>query len=200
MEPCAFGSFASRQAFPERGIKRVRDFFGHPTDQRPFAPGSEQVVARHAKRIALAGAPQRLLDLANAVDGIGCNPGASLTIARAIIARARRGLVAKLAPEGTWAAAIRAESSVQVLGRYSARSMKAWPLVRHIGGEHADLAIRDLASRSCVLAPNNAAPRSPSRNNPAEAAPRSWVNKGRIRPFTSRSDDAQSSRVAIGHE
>ena len=38
-------------------------------------------------------------------------------------------------------------------------------------------------------------PRSPSRNNPAETATRSWLNKGRSRAFTSRSDDAHSSSV-----
>src|SRR6476659_2535928 len=38
-------------------------------------------------------------------------------------------------------------------------------------------------------------PRSPSRNFPADSATRSWLNKGRIRAFTSRNDDAQSSSV-----
>jgi len=38
-------------------------------------------------------------------------------------------------------------------------------------------------------------PKSPSRNRPAEAATRSWPNNGRIRAFTSRSEDAQSSSV-----
>jgi hypothetical protein len=39
-------------------------------------------------------------------------------------------------------------------------------------------------------------PSRPSRNKPAEAATRSCVNKDRIRAFTSRSEDAQSSSVA----
>src|SRR6476646_8279265 len=38
-------------------------------------------------------------------------------------------------------------------------------------------------------------PRSPSRNFSADAATRSWLNNGRIRAFTSRNDDAQSSSV-----
>src|SRR3712207_4062425 len=42
---------------------------------------------------------------------------ASAAIARSIIARARPGLVAKTIPGGTWAAAIRAGSSVQALGK-----------------------------------------------------------------------------------
>ena len=39
------------------------------------------------------------------------------------------------------------------------------------------------------------APSSPSKNAPVEAATRSCVDSGRIRPFTSRSDAAQSSNV-----
>jgi hypothetical protein len=39
------------------------------------------------------------------------------------------------------------------------------------------------------------APSRPSRNNPADAATRCWVNSGWIQAFTSRSDDAQSSSV-----
>ena len=38
-------------------------------------------------------------------------------------------------------------------------------------------------------------PSKPSRNREAEAATRSWVNNGRIRVFTPRSDDAHSSSV-----
>src|ERR1700741_1129807 len=38
-------------------------------------------------------------------------------------------------------------------------------------------------------------PNTPSRNNPGDAAPRSCLNSGLIRAFTSRSDDAQSSSV-----
>src|SRR4051795_7867710 len=40
------------------------------------------------------------------------------------------------------------------------------------------------------------APSSPSRNRPADAATRSCVNNGRMRAFTSRSDDAHSSNVS----
>ncbi len=51
--------------------------------------------------------------------------GTLAAIARPIIASARRGLVAKPISGGTCADAKRAGSSVQALGRYSARSMKA---------------------------------------------------------------------------
>src|SRR6516165_763978 len=38
-------------------------------------------------------------------------------------------------------------------------------------------------------------PKSPSRNCPADPATRFWLNSGRIRTFTSRSDDAHNSKV-----
>ena len=53
--------------------------------------------------------------------------GMAAAIARSIIATASFGLVANLTVSGTYAAARRAGSSVQALGRYSARSTKAWP-------------------------------------------------------------------------
>ena len=53
--------------------------------------------------------------------------GMAAAIARSIIATASFGLVANLTVSGTYAAARRAGSSVQALGRYRARSTKAWP-------------------------------------------------------------------------
>src|SRR5215831_8646257 len=38
-------------------------------------------------------------------------------------------------------------------------------------------------------------PKSPSTNCPADSATRCWLNSGPIRAFTSRSDDAHSSKV-----
>ncbi len=48
------------------------------------------------------------------------------------------------------------------------------------------LRLRLASSRSCAV--QHRAVRS--RNAPAEAATRSWLNRGRMRPFTSRSDEA----------
>jgi len=61
VEPCAFGSFASRQGrFHNEGRARAR--FPTPSRQSAVvcARIGNRVVARHAKHIALAGAPQRL--------------------------------------------------------------------------------------------------------------------------------------------
>jgi hypothetical protein len=73
-----------------------------------------------------------------------------------IIARAGRGLVAKPVRASTWAAAIRAGSSVQALGQIYPPVDEGMAMARHIGAEHADLAVRDLARRACVLAPHAA--------------------------------------------
>ena len=60
-----------------------------------------------AEHVALACAPQRHLDIAGAVDGVGRNPaeGHGAAIARSIIANASFGLVANLTVSGTCAAA-----------------------------------------------------------------------------------------------
>ena len=87
-------------------------------------------LAWHAKHIALAGAPQRRLDIADPVDVSAATQanGTSAAIARSIICDGKRRLGRESqCRAGTCAAAIRAGSSVQALGRYSARSMKAWP-------------------------------------------------------------------------
>ena len=81
------------------------------------------------EHIALAGAPQHHLDMADPIDAVGGNQanGTPAAIARSIIPTASAGLVAKVVSSGTCAPAMRTGSSVQAFGRYSARSMKAWP-------------------------------------------------------------------------
>ena len=49
-------------------------------------------------------------------------------IARSIISTASAGFVANAVPSGTCVTASRKGSAVQLFGRYSARSTKAWPL------------------------------------------------------------------------
>ncbi len=77
------------------------------------------MVGVGAEHVALAGSPQRHLDVAGAVDGVGRDPGERhpAAIARSIIATASFGLVANLTSSGTCAAAMRAGSSVQAFGR-----------------------------------------------------------------------------------
>jgi hypothetical protein len=63
------------------------------------------------------------LDLSPATQANGTRAAS----ARSIIPTASWGLVAKPMSVETWAAFMRVESLVQLFGRYSARSMKAWP-------------------------------------------------------------------------
>ena len=155
------------------------------------------------------------------VSAVTQEKGASAAMARPIICTAKRSLVAKATPGGTWAAANRPGASVQALGRYKARSVNAWPsrsdppegqaAKRHQGSRKAS-ASRWLRPRtaywrqgpgspaaSARIQPvlHRSVPSRPSRNSPADCATRSWVNKGRIRPLTSRNDDAHSSSVAF---
>src|SRR3954468_24385091 len=81
-------------------------------------------------------------------------------MARSIIARASRGLVANVISCGTWAAARRAGSSVQAfgpgLGKIKGTVDEGMPVPGDIGREHADLTVGDLAGRARVLAPHPA--------------------------------------------
>ena len=51
------------------------DLFGTSADCRFISPGVEQMVAGDAEHITLAGAPQRRLDLARAIDAVCRHPG-----------------------------------------------------------------------------------------------------------------------------
>ena len=53
---------------------------------------------------------------------------------------------------------------------------------------------RDFGSRPASLAPFGT--KQSVRERSAEAATRSWLNRGRMRPFTSRRDEAHNSSVA----
>jgi hypothetical protein len=84
-----------------------------------------RIVGFHAEHIAFASAPHRHFDVADAVDRVGGDEG-EWDICRnslSIIVSASAGLVAKppdalsISSRGTCALAIRALSSVQLLGR-----------------------------------------------------------------------------------
>ena len=76
--------------------------------------------------------------------------GTFAAIARAITRRAILGFVAKPTSLGTCAAFRRAGSSVHSFGRRVPGQGMAMP--RHVGGEHPDLAIGDLARLASILA------------------------------------------------
>jgi len=77
-------------------------------------------------------------------------------IARTIIARARRGLAAKAGARRHMGRRHPRRIVRPGLGQIQRPVDKRMAMARHIGGEHADLAIRDLAGRSCVLASHTA--------------------------------------------
>ena len=105
MQPLALGSRACGKTPPCGGGQSVGDVLRWPGDGLRLAPGMERLVA--------------------------FDTGTFAAMARSIMPCANAGLVAK-PPEalsmiscGTCALAMRAGSSVQLLGRYNSRSMKA---------------------------------------------------------------------------
>ena len=130
VQPRAFGAVARRQALPSRRIDaRPRSLPPMPAIGGLRLPRSGTDGWMHAKHIAFAGAPQRHLDIADPIDAVGRNPGERHACRNRALDHldSEAGLVEKGVPSGTCAAAIRAGSSVQAFGKYSARSMKAWP-------------------------------------------------------------------------
>ena len=119
MQARPLGSGARRQALPIRrpqGFGDCRGRAGHSTRLVPRAKDMGGVDAEH---VALAGAAQVALDIADAIDRIGRHPAKRhrAAIARSIIAAASRGFVAKLTSLGTEAAFRRTGSSAQLFGR-----------------------------------------------------------------------------------
>src|SRR5712691_3947882 len=64
---------------------------------------------------------------------------------------ANSGLVANPTEAGTSASRQRAESWIQLLGRYSSRSSKLCQMAAGIREEHAQLAVLDAPSRAAIL-------------------------------------------------
>ena len=70
MEPWAFGAIASGEALPQSGLEIPCDLLGAASDRRFARPRAKVMVGFDPKHIALAGAPQRLLDIADPIDRI----------------------------------------------------------------------------------------------------------------------------------
>jgi len=211
MRRCASRTAARRPPLPCRPIEVLRDFVGGAGDGRFTRPGSEVMVGVDTRHIALASAAQRLLDIADA-DAVDYPPPSGRTarpqmIARTIICTAIAGLVAKAVPVGTCAAAIRTGSLVHALGSSTPWARRRLGQVqstldervaaaRHIGGEHLDLAVRDLARRAGVLTADAARGLALLQETGlVDVATRSCANNPRIRASTSDSDEAQSPNV-----
>jgi hypothetical protein len=74
-EPLPLGAEAGRPALPGLDGQRLRDFIGCAGHLGLVAPRPELVLGAHAEHIALAGAAQARLDLADAVNAVACHPG-----------------------------------------------------------------------------------------------------------------------------
>lgn len=114
------------------------------------------MVGFNAKNIPFAGASQGLFDIANAIHGIRCNPRKRILRNQRTVNH--RNSKRRLGGKGY---------SIRYLGRGKPHWIidptlgqvqstidKGMAASRYMGGEHANLALRYLASRSGVLASN----------------------------------------------
>src|SRR3954452_11956392 len=74
IERPTLGPLAVRKVPPQGGLKVACNLFRRAGYQRLVAPRVERVRAVDAQHVALAGPPQRHLDLAYAIDAVGRHP------------------------------------------------------------------------------------------------------------------------------
>src|SRR5450759_436408 len=156
VEPCAFRAFARRKTAPSRGSQALRDFLGRAGDRRLAAPGPKMTVGADAEHIALAGMPQGHLDIANAVNAVGCDP-AKRNICGERLADHFYG-ECRLCREGYSVRNMGRRHPDGIvrpgLGQIQSPVDEGMAVARHISAEHADLTVRDLARRPRVLTSN----------------------------------------------
>ena len=265
MKPGALGALASGQALPGNWFKLSRDLLGGAGNDRLARRGTEVVIRFNPQNIAFAGSAKRQFDVPDTIHGICCDPrerhfGGQRTLYHL---NGERWLGGEGHSVRNMGCRKPRRIAGPALGQIQSAIDKSMPTSRHIGGEHANLAVRYLAGRTGILtcdatrrfalfeetglidnqnrvicgevlgnilsrkaaqpirvpAPTaqnglpppgarvsggfrthqpvlrRSSPSSPSKNRFADAATRSCVNSSRIRPFTSRSDDAHSSSV-----
>jgi len=153
MQTRLFCPMPCRLAFPVGRFQGFGDLRCCASNRPLFAPRPEPMRRTHAKHVAFASAPQIPLDIAYAIDVVGCNPaeghsrrdrtfdhpGGNLRLRRkADIGRYMRRLHARRIFGPTFRQVERAVNE------------RVAP-TRHVGGKHPDLAVGDLARRACVL-------------------------------------------------
>jgi hypothetical protein len=144
---------ARRQALPSRRIDGARDLFRRAGDRRLALPGAEVMAGIDTEHIALAGAPQHHLDMADAIDAVGGNPGERHACRNCALDHpdGERGL----GREGRVVRHMRRRHADRIV-RPGLRQIQrpvdeGMAVARHIGGEHADLAVGDLPRGAGVL-------------------------------------------------
>ncbi len=127
MKPCAFGAFTGGKTLSCFRIEITGDLLRRAGDRRLSRPGSEVMIGFYTKNIAFTGTAQTTFYFPTPYTASPATHenGTSAASARCIISTASPGLVVKATSSGTWVAASLAGSPVQLLGKYSARSMKA---------------------------------------------------------------------------
>ena len=153
VQPCTFGSLSGGQTPPSRRIKPLRDLQGGSSHRRLPVPGAEMMVGGNAKHIALARAAQRHLDIANAIDAIGGNPGKRHGRHQRTLdhGERKRGLGRKTGAGWHMRRSHPGFIAGPTLGQIKLPVNKGMPQARNIRGKDADLAVRNLPGRARIL-------------------------------------------------
>ena len=158
MQARSFGSFACRQAPPSVLGKVLRDLGGGPADKLSLAPGTEHMIGGDAQNVAFARLAQHRFDVARAIHAVrrdegerhSCGDRTGDHPARDPRLRRKAHLVRHMRR-------LQAVGIVRPFLRQIKRPVdEGMAVARHIGREHPDLAVGDLARRARVLARNPA--------------------------------------------
>jgi hypothetical protein len=169
----AFGSRARRKTPPRGGRQAIGDLLRRSGDGLWLAPGAKRVIGLHAEHIALAGAPQRHFDIADAIDAVGGDEG-EWNSGRdgALDHGARQRRLARKAARRAFdhlSRHVRLGHARRIvrpaLGQIQFAVDEGVTARRDIAGEDADLTVGDLARRTRLL-PRDAAGRLPLLQEP----------------------------------
>src|SRR5450759_1810091 len=140
-------SIAQRKTTPSRRSQPLRDLRSRAGDRRLAAPGPKMTVGVDAEHIALAGTPQGHLNIADAVNAVGCDP-AKRHICGERLADHFHG-ERRFCREGYSVRNMGRRHPDWVvrpgLGQIQRPVDEGMAVARHISAEHADLAVRDLS-------------------------------------------------------
>ena len=149
-----FGPFAGRQAAPGLLGKALRDRGGGTGDRLRLAPRTEHMIGRNPQNIALACLAQQGFDLSRAIHAVRghererhlCGDRTSDHVPRDLGLRRKADIARDMR-------CLQASGFVRpFLWQIEGPIDEGMAMPRHVGGEHSDLAIGDLARRASVLA------------------------------------------------
>src|ERR1700751_1774882 len=149
-----FGPFAGRQAAPSLFGKALRDRRGGAGDGLLLAPRMEDVIGSNTQNIAFARLAQQGFDLSRAIHAVRRHERERYLCGDRMSDHSTRDLgFRRKAHIARYMRCLQASGGVRpFLWQVERPIDEGMAMPRHIGGEHSDLAIGDLARRTSVLA------------------------------------------------